>query len=199
MRPGDRTSDASHPDFAKAQDLRDLLASQEQDLIDHARRYGTERGVLIDPTGAPTVLRVYGGTADQLTIPPLDEADADLFDGRILTHSHVGAEPLSVDDVLFAITHDLAELRAVGVEHTFSIRPRLGAWPWEAAEDLANALFDLYEEAGRADNRRNGAARRSQAMLLPWREDLHRAVAGVSERFRFAYTRVEAPGEPPTY
>jgi SPP1 gp7 family putative phage head morphogenesis protein len=77
-----------------------------------------ERCLVFDNNG--NVLLAVDGDASRIRIPPEQRR---FLRGRVVTHNHPDGGPFSLKDVITACTYELAELRIVTAQNSFSLRP----------------------------------------------------------------------------
>lgn len=110
---------------------------------------GTERMVVLKPDGSVRIDKEGGAKSVPFTGPEI--TDVLDFPGSVGTHNHPidGGFSLSPNDVAIAWRMKLAEIRAVGNDYTFSMKPLPGKkWPNQTVMQIAydNAARPLMAE-----------------------------------------------------
>ena len=96
-----------------------------------------EVAVVLDRSGS--VVSEVRGDADRVAIPALGLKDA------IVTHTHVYVGSFSEGDIRSAMTHELAEIRAVDPWYTYIMRPSLQGWNEALWTGTVEPMFQQLE------------------------------------------------------
>ena len=90
------------------------LAASLHSVEDAKRELDYEVGTLLSKDGE--VLKVYGGSEHQVSVPDSDKA---LFEGSVFTHNHPGGRTFTLEDIMEFADANLHEVRASTPQGTF--------------------------------------------------------------------------------
>ena len=143
LRQGAGGSGSLGTRWIKAEDIKiqghslaEKLKSVESQIYDGIN----EVAFVFSPQGR--LIRAITGTEDGVPISPQKAGE---YKGCILTHNHPNGKVLSFDDIVSAVKHGIAQIRAVAGEYVFVLDVPQGI-DVNNLKDLVIDLLDLAEE-----------------------------------------------------
>jgi|GEM_PF-3452280 len=121
--------------------LQKLVAAREAQISGEQIEYATAW----DPKTGKVVLDKTTGQKDEVTFT---KAETKKLKDKIFTHNHPSSSSFSIEDVSFAIAHDLREMRATSELYLYTLRRPKRGWP--ELSDVTTLYYptvqDLYSK-----------------------------------------------------
>jgi len=161
----------------------------------HIRLQGIEVGYVFDTQGRQ-LLHLYG-TEDQIDLT----GHEDILAGNVFTHNHPqgwsfprddprhAGNSFSLEDVMLASRHRLAEIRAVTPVYRYSMQPGAAGWPSPDVLQQAFAIADASRDRRISEGLLRGTIDVERANA----EHLHEVWQEVASVLRVEYSRGRFP------
>lgn len=136
-----------------------------------------ETGAVLDKDG--NVIASFVGEKSKVSIPTAAARNA------TISHNHPSGSSFSIQDLKTASTLNLQEVRAVGAEYTYSMKPGPNGWP--SVEDLTAARRQADIDAAATIKRRLQEVKLTNNQMFL--EHSHEANRLMAERLEMVYLR----------
>lgn len=156
----------------------EILKEKEREIAPR----DTEKGYLFGTNGKIILEKV--GAKDHINFT---QEEVKLFENNIFTHNHPRGSSLSPEDVAFASSRNLQEIRAVGTEHRYSMSRPVNGWSrdfWSSKIEPVMRKYNQEVENEFYSKIRAGQITVEQANKLHWHEVWSRVARELSLEYK---------------